>query len=83
MVPGVDVEERHRDRGWAKGFLRQAQQTDGIFAAGKEQRGAIKFRRHFAHDVNGFGFEKLKVVDVVAVHQMNVVKLFADEENLN
>ena len=68
VVPGVDVEQRHRDVGRAKGLLRQAQQADGVLAAGEQQRGPLEFRGDLAHHVDGLGFEILEVVEVIAVH---------------
>ena len=46
----------------------QAQQTDGILAAGEHQRGPLELRGDFAHDVDGLGFEVLKMVEVVTAH---------------
>ena len=46
-------------------FFREPQQADRIFAAGKKQRGPLEFRGHFAHDVNRFGFEILKMIQVI------------------
>ena len=45
MMAGVDVEQRHRDVGGAEGLFRQAQQADGVLAAGEEQRRAARIRR--------------------------------------
>jgi len=59
MMAGVDVEQWQWQLGRAEGFLRQAQEADGILAAGKEQRGPFEFAGDLAHDVNGFGLEVL------------------------
>ena len=68
MMPGIDVEQRHREVGGAEGFLRQAQQADGVFAAGEQQRGPLEFSGDFPHHVDGFRFQVLQVVEVVVVH---------------
>ena len=45
-----------------KRLFSQAQEADGILAAGEEERWALKLCRHFAHDVNGLGFEILQMI---------------------
>jgi hypothetical protein len=68
MMSSVDIEERHRDIGRPEGLLRQAQQADGILAAGEHQAGPLKLGRHFAHDVNGFGFQILQMIQMIRTH---------------
>ena len=65
-MAGVDVEKRHRDVRRTERLFREAQQADGILAAGKEQGGALKFGRDFTHDVNRLGFEILQMVEMIA-----------------
>ncbi|MNQ25181.1 hypothetical protein D3C85_383940 [compost metagenome] len=55
---------------WAEGFLGQAQQDDGILAAGKQQRRVGRFGRHFAHDVDGFRFKAVEVTLVQNIAHM-------------
>ena len=43
----------------AKGFFRQAQQADRIFAAGEENRGPLELGGDFAQDVNRFRLQIL------------------------
>ena len=64
LMAGLDVEKRHRDIRRTKRFLREAQQADGVLATRKEQRRTLEFPRHLPHDVDGFGFEMLKVVEM-------------------
>jgi hypothetical protein len=59
---GFHIEERHGDFRRAEGFLGEAQEADGILAAGEEQGGALELAGDFAHDVNRFGLEILQVV---------------------
>ena len=68
FMAGFDVQKRHRDVGRAKRLFREAQQADGILAAGKKQGGALKFPGDFAHDVNRLGFEILQMVEMVTAH---------------
>ena len=68
MMAGVHVEQRHRDVGRAERLFRQAQQADGILAAGEEQGRPLEFRRDFTHDVNRFGFQILQVIQMITVH---------------
>ena len=68
MMAGIHVEQRHWDVGRAERFFRQAQQGNGILAAGEEQGGPIELRRDFTHDVNRLGFQVLQMVQVIAVH---------------
>jgi len=68
VVAGVDVEQRQRHLRRAERLLGEAQEADGILAAGKKQRGAFEFARDLAHDVDGFGFEMLEMIEVVGRH---------------
>ncbi|MPM19870.1 hypothetical protein SDC9_66297 [bioreactor metagenome] len=52
----VDVHEREGDGSRIKGFVGQVSHHDGIFSAGKQQRGTFELRRHFPEDVYRFGF---------------------------
>ncbi len=70
IVAGVHVEKRHRDVRRAERLLRQAQQADGILAAGKEQGRALELGGDLTHDVDGFGFQILQMVEVVRMHQV-------------
>src|SRR5881397_2721492 len=63
MMARVHIEERHRDVRGTEGFLGQAQEADGILAAGEQQRRPLKLRGDLAHDVDGFGFEVLKMIE--------------------
>ena len=65
----LDVEKRHRDVGRAEGLFRQAQQADGILAAGKEQRRALEFPGDFTHDVNRLGFQILQMIQMIRTHE--------------
>ncbi|OQB89208.1 MAG: hypothetical protein BWX86_02514 [Verrucomicrobia bacterium ADurb.Bin122] len=65
MVARVDVEQRERKFGGPEGLFGEAQEADGVLAAGEEQRRALKLAGDFAQDVDGFGFEMLEVVEMV------------------
>src|SRR4051794_17369194 len=69
-MPGVHVEEGHRDVRRTECLLGEAQQADGIFASRKKQCGPLKLRCHLTHYVNGLGFEMLKMVEVVGTHYL-------------
>ena len=64
----LHIEKRHRQVRRPEGFLGQAQQADGIFAAGEQQGRTFEFGGHLAHDVDGLGLEVLEVVELVASH---------------
>ena len=64
------LSKRHRDVGGAEGLLRQAQQADGILAAGEQQGGPLELGGDFAHHVDGLGFQILEMVEMVAVHRV-------------
>jgi hypothetical protein len=68
MMTRIHIQERHRNVRRAKRFLRETQEADRVLAAGKQERGAFEFPRHFPHDVNRFGLEMLEVIQVVALH---------------
>ena len=68
FVAGLDVEERHGNVRGAKGFFREAQEADGILAAGKEQGGALELGGDLAHDMDRLGFEMLQMIKMVATH---------------
>jgi hypothetical protein len=68
LVAGLDVEERHRQVGRPEGLFGEAQEADGILAAGEEQRGPLELGRHLAHDVDGFGLQVLEMVKMVGGH---------------
>ena len=71
VMPGVDVEQRHREVRRPKCFFGEPQQADRIFAAGEQQSGPLEFGRDFAHDVDGFGFEILEMIEMIASHRAN------------
>src|SRR6185503_15615026 len=71
FVPRLDVEKRHRNSRGTEGLFREAQDADGVLAARKENGGPLKLCRHFAQDVNGFRFQKLQVVEMVAALRHN------------
>jgi len=62
FMAGFDVQKRHRNVRRTKRFFREAQQADGILAAGKKQGRALEFARDFTHDVNRLRFEILQMV---------------------
>jgi hypothetical protein len=64
-VAGLDVQKRHRNVGRAKRLFREAQEADGILAAGEEQGGAFKLGGDFTHDVNRFCFQILQMIKMV------------------
>ena len=68
FVARLNVKERHRNVRRPKRLFRETQQADGILAAGEQERGAFKFRRHFTHDVNGLCFQKLQMVEMITAH---------------
>ncbi len=65
MMAGVHVQKRHRDVGRAERLFGEAQQADGILAAGEQQGRALELRGDFTHDVNRLGFEILQMVEMV------------------
>ena len=69
MVAGIDVEQRHRQVGGPEGLFGEPQETDGVLAAGEQQRRAFEFAGDLAHDMDGLGFEVLEVVEMVVAHQ--------------
>ena len=71
FVAGFDVQKRHRNVRRTERLFREAQQADGILAAGKEQGGTFKLGGDFAHDVNRLGFEILQMVQMIAAHFKN------------
>ena len=69
LVARLNVEERHRQVARAERFFREAQEADGILAAGKEQRRALKFPGDFTHDVNRLGFQILQMIQMIRTHE--------------
>ena len=64
VVAGVDVHQREREFTGPEGLFGQAQQHHRVLAA-REQQGRVgAFGRHFAHDVDRFGFERVEVARV-------------------
>ena len=47
-----------------KSFLRQPQQDRGVLADGIQHHRALELGRHFAHDVDAFGFEQAKMAEL-------------------
>ena len=70
-MAGLDVQKRHGNLRRPKRLFRQAQQTDGILAARKEQGGTLKLGGDFAHDVNRLGFQKLQMIEMIGTHSNN------------
>ena len=70
FVAGLDIQERHGDVGWTERLFGEAQQTDGVFAAGKEQGRTFKLGGHFTHDVDGFRFQVLQMIQMIAFHEL-------------
>ena len=68
FVTSLDVQERHGNVRRAERFFRQAQEADGILAAGKKQRGAFKLSCDFTHNVNRLGFKILQMVEMITAH---------------
>ena len=68
MMAGIDVEQRQGDVRRPKGLFRQAQQANGVFAAGEQERRPFEFGGDFAQDVNRFGFQILKMVEMIGIH---------------
>ena len=68
FVAGLDVEKRQRNIRRPEGLFCQAQQADGILAAGEQQGGALEFPGDLTHDVNRFRFQKLQMIKMVTAH---------------
>jgi len=68
VVPGVDVEQRHRQLRGTERFFREAQEADRILAAGEQNRRTVEFARDLAHDVDRFRLEPVEVIEVVGTH---------------
>jgi hypothetical protein len=73
FVAGLDVQERHGNVRRAERLFREAQQADGILAAGKEQGGTLKFGGDFTHDVNRLGFQILQMIEMIAAHRIHKI----------
>ena len=63
VVAGVDVHDREGELGRPEGLLREAQQHDGVLAAGEEQHGPLELGGHLAHDEDGLRLEGVQVAD--------------------
>jgi len=61
VVPGIDMQQRKRKLGGAKGLLREAQQHERVLAAGEEQNGVRALSGHFSQDENRLGLEPIEV----------------------
>ena len=72
FVAGLDVKERHRNVRGPERLFGQAQQADGVFAAGEQQHRSLKLRRHFTHHVNGLGFQILQMIQMITAHFMRM-----------
>ena len=67
IVAGVDVHQREGELARAESLFGQAQHADGVLAAGEKQHRVGTLAGHFAHDVDGFGFEPVEVRECVAL----------------
>lgn len=76
FVAGLDVEERHGDVGGAEGLFCEAQDADGILAAGEEEGGAFELGGDFAEDVDGLGFELVEVIEMVGGQGRNGFRIW-------
>ena len=63
IVAGVHVKQREGQLRRIERFACEPGHDDGILAAGKQKRGLLELRSGFAQDVNGLGFEELKMRD--------------------
>ena len=68
FMPRFHVEKWHRNLGRPERFLGQTQDADGIFAAGKQNRRPLKFRRHLAQHMDGFRLEIRQMIQVITAH---------------
>ena len=58
VVAGVDVDDGERERPGPERLLGQAQQHDGVLAAGEQQRRALELAGDLAQHVDGVGLER-------------------------
>ena len=65
LVPGLNVQEWHRDVRRAERLFGEAQEADGVLAAGEQQRRALELARDLTHDVDGLGLQILQMVQMV------------------
>ena len=79
IVSGIDVQQRKGKRTGAECLFRQAQQHQGILAAGKEQGRVAALARNFAQDVNCLRFEPAEMIGIGRARQR---KLVGDERGL-
>jgi hypothetical protein len=61
VVSGVYVHDRKREPSGTKRLLGHAQEDGGVLAAREQQHRALELRRHFAHDVDGLGLQRVQV----------------------
>ncbi len=74
VVAGVDVHQREGELARAEGLLGDAQHADRVLAAGEEQHRVGALAGHFAHDVDGFGFEPVEVGEGLALGHCWVIR---------
>jgi hypothetical protein len=74
VVAGVDVHQREGELAGAEGFFGDAQHADRVLAAGEEQHRVGTLAGDFAHDVDGFGFEPVKVRQRRALGHCRVIR---------
>ena len=61
LEPGVDMQQRKRNRPWVEGFLRKAQHHRGILADGVQHHRPLKFGDHFAKNVEALCLEQTQM----------------------
>jgi hypothetical protein len=61
-----------RESARAEGLLGQAQEHDGILAAGEQQGRVAALAGHFAQDVDGLGFEPVEVVEGILCSRLRI-----------
>ena len=79
IVSGIDVQQRKGKRTGAECLFRQAQQHQGILAAGEEQGRVAALPRNFAQDVNRLRFEP---AEMIGIGRARLRKLVGDERRL-
>ena len=72
VVAGVDHQQRVGDAANAKGFFGALEHHQRVFAARKQQGGALKGGGHFAQDEDGFFFQRIEVAVAELVQHLGV-----------
>ena len=65
VLPGVDVHDRERHGSRPERLGRQVQHDHRVLAAGEQQTRTLERGGHLAEDVDGFGFERVEVGQLV------------------